>query len=55
MPYRSTGVCPHWTDMASNTAAGRAALPETSSRAGRRAAAAAGSAQIRDHTVGTPK
>ena len=39
----------------SNTGTGSAALPETSSRAGRNARAAASSATTRDHTVGTPK
>ena len=34
---------------------GRPALPDTSSRAERSAAAASGSAATRDHTVGTPK
>ena len=41
--------------MSSNTATGSGALPDTTSRAPRNAVASAGSAQIRDHTVGTPK
>ena len=55
MPYRSTGAWPINDCICSNTATGSGALPETTSRAPRSAAARDGSAQTRDHTVGTPK
>ena len=55
IPYRSTGARPVSSTSSSNTGTGSGALPDTRSRAERSARAAAGSAQTRDHTVGTPK
>jgi hypothetical protein len=55
MPYRSTGRCPVSAARSAKTAVGNGALPETSSRAGRSARAAAGAAATRPQTVGTPK
>ena len=49
------GRCPVSSANRSNTGTGSGALPDTSSRAGRSASAAASSATTRDHTVGTPK
>ena len=55
IPYRSTGDWPVSSASCSNTDTGSGALPDTSSRAPLSSRAADGSAQIRDHTVGTPK
>ncbi len=55
MPYRSIGACPVSSASCRKTGTGSGALPETSSRAPRSAAAAEWSAAIRDQTVGTPK